>query len=31
MKLVNPLHYPLAVLPGAIVLIVGVRIAGLPY
>jgi len=31
MKFANPLHYPLAVLPGAIVLVIGVRLVGLPY
>lgn len=30
MKLVNPLHYPLAVLAGGVVLFGGVRLAGLP-
>ncbi len=30
MKLANPLHYPLAILVGAIVLVIGVRIARLP-
>lgn len=30
MKIVNPLQYPLAVLAGAIVLVVGVRVAKLP-
>ena len=28
MKLVNPLHYPMAMLAGGIILVVGVRVAG---
>ncbi|HEY9767095.1 MAG TPA: hypothetical protein V6C71_01145 [Coleofasciculaceae cyanobacterium] len=30
MKLVNPLHYPLAVLAGGITLVVGIRLIQLP-
>jgi uncharacterized membrane protein len=31
MKLANPLHYPLAVLAGAVVLVAGVRLAKMPF